>query len=248
MQYKVPQNVDMPDKVIAGLTLRQFMFLMVAGGIVLVSNYIFVGGIRFLFIPMAVLIMAGGAALAFLKVNDRPFEVFLVSAAKTFFNPKSRVWLKEVGTEKSNQNQTVKKTENKPQKKRSLSEERSNLKMLASVVDSGGSFDDPERLSNLRKRQEEDSGLKDIIAESEKPSDKIGKILSDATDFVVGQKKEPPISSVASLHTQKNDYKYDNIPLKTEVEEEAIIEAANQKQEDFKEKIEQAKINIRPDA
>jgi len=246
MQYKVPQNVDMPDRVIAGLTLRQFMFLMVAGGIILACNYLLVGSLRFLFLPLAVLIGGAGAALAFFKINDRPFEIFLTSIAKTFVSPRSRVWLKEAEQEKAVQ--VVKKTETATKRKRPLSEERNNLKTLASIVDSGGTFDDPERISNLQKRQAEDENLKDIIAETEKPSEKIGKILNDATNFVVGQKKEPPVSSVASIHSKKGDYPYEQMDLKSEAEAEAMVMAANEKEEAFLEKMEQAKINKNPDA
>ncbi len=245
MQYKVPQNVDMPDRVIAGMTLRQFMFLLVAGGIILMLNYLVVGPIRFLFLPMAVLVGGIGAALAFLKINDRPLEIFITSIAKTFINPKSRVWLKEA--EASKKEVPKAPVEAITTKKKTLSEERSNLQTLASVVDSGGSFDDPTRISNLKKRQEESGTLKDIIAETEKPSEKIGRILNDATDFVVGQKKEPPVSSVASVHTNKSDFKYDQMDLKSEAEAEAIVTAANMKEEAFEEKIEGAQIKKNPD-
>jgi hypothetical protein len=232
MQYKVPQNVDIADKVIAGLTLRQFMFLMVAGGIILMSNYIFVSSLRFLFIPVAIILGVIGLALAFLKVNDRPFEIFLLSAAKTFLLPSRRVWQKENLTEIK---KPVAKAEEikPPQEKKSVSEIKSNLEQLASIVDSGGTSADIERITNIKSGvTSEPTDLNDVLAETEQPSGKLEKIIDDATNFVAGQKKEQPISTMASVHKKKDDFKYDNLKLKNKLEVEEIVSAVNEKQQE----------------
>jgi hypothetical protein len=230
MQYKVPQNVDIADKVIAGLTLRQFMFLMVAGGIILMSNYIFIGGLRFLFIPIAVLIGISGIALAFFKINDRPFEIFLISAAKNFINPTKRIWFKEINQEPI---KIAEKDNPQPKytPKKTLGQQRSNLQNLATMVDSGITDNDPDRISNIRaKSLNEPAELHDPLADTEKPSEKLKQIIDDATNFVAGQKKEKPVSTMASVRTKKDDFQYENIKLKNKKEVDEIVAAVNGKE------------------
>lgn len=228
MQYKVPQNVDIADKVIGGLTLRQFMFLMITGGAVLVS-YLFFKGIPVVFFALATILILFGVALAFLKINERPFEVFLVSIGKSLLSPPKRYWEKDV-SEKQEPAPVITNKKQTPLHKESVENIRSNLQNIAFIVDSGGQVNDQNRITNLKPKGDPHADLPDIIGQTEKPAESVSKLLEDATNFVVGQKNEPPISAIASVKTTKDDFQYDRLKLTSEKETENILENVKQKQ------------------
>ncbi len=92
VKFEVPQFIDIEDKVFGPLTFKQFIYLAGAAGLSVVIWF---------FIPkiLAVLLIAGvaglGFALAFYKVNDRPFVGFLETALKFFLSKKLYIWKKE---------------------------------------------------------------------------------------------------------------------------------------------------------
>jgi hypothetical protein len=95
MQYKVPQNIDMEDKIVGPFTMKQFIYLLVCGSIIygwwnyLQSNYInFSLEFAIVAFPIGLL----GFALALIKINDRPFEYFLLNVARFIASPKHRKW------------------------------------------------------------------------------------------------------------------------------------------------------------
>lgn len=244
MQYKVPQNVDIEDKVIAGLTLRQFMFLMVAGGVVLVLRYVFVGSTDFLFLPVAILVGGFGVALAFVKINDRPFEIFLVSATKSLLTPNKRVWSKDVDIEPPHP-ETVKKIE-EIQKKKSIGEIKSNLERLATIVDSGGAHETniaDSHMTNVRPKEIEDtSHLSDILTQAEQKPTELEKIMAQAKEYVGKNKKEETIGEMAAAPTKPSDFKYEKIETTNEQQLEDILDKAQAKQREMDAKVETAKI------
>lgn len=245
MQYKVPQNVDIEDRVIAGMTLKQFMYLMIAGGVILILRYIFVGPISFLFLPIALLIGCAGAAFAFIKINDRPFEVFIVSAAKTLMNPKKRVWTKDTDIDAPKTTAAPKPAET--QKKKSLGELRSSLEKLATIVDSGGAHEanlTEERLTNVKPHEADDTThINDFLAQTEeqKPTE-LTRILNEAKDYVTKTKKEATVGELATVNAKKEDFKYDSIELADEEKLVTMLNNAQDKQKALDEKLDEAKI------
>ena len=92
MQYAVPQFIEVEDKVIGPLTVRQFLY-MVGGGVILLIAWSLadIG----LFILLAIIVVTVVAAFSFVKINGRPFHVFLVSFIRCYTNPRLRVWFRE---------------------------------------------------------------------------------------------------------------------------------------------------------
>ena len=102
MRHKVPQFIDIEDKIFGPLSFRQAIYIAgsVGGGFA-----IFVGLEKFVPIlptivrfSLAVFPLALGGALAFLKVNKRPFVHFLESFFIYTFKPKRYVWKKKEKT------------------------------------------------------------------------------------------------------------------------------------------------------
>lgn len=89
MQFAVPQFVDIEDRLIGPLTLKQFLMLLATGGGVLFVWSIFGVGILFFLLGIPVAIF--GVALTFGKFNGRPLYVYLLPLVSYLSSP--RVWV-----------------------------------------------------------------------------------------------------------------------------------------------------------
>ncbi len=91
MQFQVPQFIEVEDKIFGPLTLRQFIYIAGGGGLCF---------ILFEFLPTLIaiplmLVAAGfSAALAFYKINNKPFINVVEAAFKYFFAAKLYIWKK----------------------------------------------------------------------------------------------------------------------------------------------------------
>jgi hypothetical protein len=247
MQYKVPQNIDIEDRVIAGLTLRQFMFLLVAGGICLLEYYLFKdGALSFLFLPIILVTAGVGIAFAFVKINDRPFEIFVASAAKSLIAPHTRVWQKDDDIEIPKHTETP-HTRETVAKKKSVREVRSSLERLATVVDSGGVADQEDivgaRSSNLKKESKgEASNVEDVLAKTEQESPTVDKYLAQAKSYVAKTKTEPTVGQMAKVKTTKESFNYEKLDLASEKKLESALHEVEEKEKNLEKRMESAKV------
>lgn len=92
MQYSVPQFVDVEDKIIGPLTLKQFLTLLVGSVFCFIYWSIFGGGGVFIFLSLITLGAFG--ALAFVKFNGRPLTANIFSIFQFFLSSKTRVFQK----------------------------------------------------------------------------------------------------------------------------------------------------------
>ena len=90
MKFRVPQFIDMEDKIFGPLTLKQFAYVLGAGGFsFLIWTFISIKIIAIILIlPTAGLFIA----LAFLNVNGRPFVDVLENAFKYYTGSKIYIW------------------------------------------------------------------------------------------------------------------------------------------------------------
>src|SRR3990167_2208172 len=91
-QFVVPQFIDVEDKIIGPVTVRQFLILLVAGLLVFIAYRL---ADFTLFVIMLALI--GGLALtvAFVKINGQTFHYFLLNIIQTMKKPSQRLWNKK---------------------------------------------------------------------------------------------------------------------------------------------------------
>lgn len=93
MQYKTPHKIDLEDRVIGPLTMRQFGFVFTGG---LIDYLLFTTlAPRYgnsIFAVVAILPTLLSLALAFLKVQDQPFGNALISLVLYFFRGQKFVW------------------------------------------------------------------------------------------------------------------------------------------------------------
>ena len=89
MQHQVPQFIDVEDKIFGPLTFKQFAYLAGGGGVSVVCFTLLPWFIAsFIALPFVGL----GLALAFYKVNDKPFIEVLEHAITYAFNGKLYLW------------------------------------------------------------------------------------------------------------------------------------------------------------
>lgn len=92
MRFEVPQFIEIEDKIIGPLTWKQFVYLAGSGGLLVVL---------FLSVPLIIFGMLGiplaalGISLAFQKVNNRPFSIFLESCVNYLTKDKLYLWRKD---------------------------------------------------------------------------------------------------------------------------------------------------------
>jgi hypothetical protein len=92
MRFKVPQFIDVEDKLFGNLTLKQFIYLAGGGGLAYLS-FRFIPG--FLAIIIGAALALFGVALAFYKMNDRPFILTLEAMFKYIIKPRLYLWKKK---------------------------------------------------------------------------------------------------------------------------------------------------------
>jgi len=90
MQFRVPQFIDMEDKVVGPLTLKQFGYILGAGGF----SFIIWTFISIKIIAIVLILAVSGLflSLAFVKINNRPFGDILESAFAYYTGSKIYTW------------------------------------------------------------------------------------------------------------------------------------------------------------
>ncbi len=91
MKYQTPQFIDIEDRLFGPLTVKQFVYLVGGAGLSFILY-------RFLTFFIAILaiapVVALSLALAFWKINGKPFVFVLESAIRYYFSEKLYLWRK----------------------------------------------------------------------------------------------------------------------------------------------------------
>lgn len=90
-QYKVPQNVEADDKLIGPFSFRQFVYLLIAGGLIALAVGLFQIFPLLAIIPIPPVLLF--AALALPLKKDQPMETYLAAVASYYLKPRNRVWV-----------------------------------------------------------------------------------------------------------------------------------------------------------
>lgn len=92
MRYQVPQFIEVEDKIIGPFTIKQFIYIVGGGGMAfLFYNYLPIY-ISFIFIAIVIPL---SLALAFYKINNKPFIDFLESAFIYYTKQNLYIWKKQ---------------------------------------------------------------------------------------------------------------------------------------------------------
>ncbi len=134
MQFQVPQNIDIEDKIVGPLTLLQFLYL-IGGGIICYLLFMWSGG-NYIFWLLGLPIALVALALAFLKVQDQPLSYFIKAGFFYLSRPKIRLWKRYGISPRVILATPAKKSKSAPAPKRKI--EKSELEKLAYTLDTQG--------------------------------------------------------------------------------------------------------------
>jgi len=89
MEYQVPQFIEVEDKLVGPLSLKQFLYVAGAGGLCI----IFFSYLSFFFALILSLPIAGlGVALAFYKINGKPLVDVLEAGFNYYTSKRLMLW------------------------------------------------------------------------------------------------------------------------------------------------------------
>lgn len=161
MQFIVPQFIDIEDKIIGPISVRQFITMLVGAGAVY-TDYELVWRLNnnfWFFAIFAVIIFGLTMVFAFLKVNGQLFHQFLLNLLIAMRDPKMRVWNKHTGHLPAKKEAKVDLPQVTPAKPPLRAP---TLNRLALIVDTGGAFQEEDNeaitLAENNRRAKQTSG------------------------------------------------------------------------------------------
>lgn len=166
MQYTVPQFIDVEDKIIGPISVRQFLTFLV-GFAIIFANYQLVYKLFlpnfWVFMISSIFIFAVTGTFAFLKINGKPFHYFLLNLLVTMQKPHLRVWNKRIErADLIRHEEAVEIIEAIPVKKPLTI---SRLTELSLVVDTGGAYQEESSERKVPAEQGGKNTVKDIFSE-----------------------------------------------------------------------------------
>ena len=177
-QYKVPQDVEAEDKLLGPFTFRQFVYLLIAGGLIAVAVGLFqifpILGI----VPIIPALLFLALALPLKK--DQPMETYLAAIVSYWLKPRTKIWAP--GQRESTILITAPKIVESV-RTRDLSEEEAThrLSFLADIVDTEGYAIKGAGQSSMRE---------DLVAEANATQDMFDTYRSENLDKVISEEKQ----------------------------------------------------------
>jgi hypothetical protein len=92
MRYTVPQFIEKEPKVFGPLTFKQFIYLAIPGGIVILLFFTLGKQNFLLFLLISTVLLGIGGVLGFLRIGGKSLPVFIIYFFKHSLTPKSYYW------------------------------------------------------------------------------------------------------------------------------------------------------------
>jgi len=134
-QYKVPQDVEADDKLIGPFSFRQFVYLLIAAGLLALAVALFQLFPLLAIIPLPPILLLVALALPLKK--DQPMETYLAAIVSYYLKPRKRLWTP--GQSESTIKITAPKIVDDKRARDITGEEATHrLSFLVDIVDTGG--------------------------------------------------------------------------------------------------------------
>ena len=176
-QYKVPQDVEADDKLLGPFSFRQFVYLLVAAGLIALAVGMFqlFPLLAILPVPFAFFFLAMALPLK----KDQPMETYLAAIVSFYLKPRSRKWMP--GQRETTVEITApKKVEDNRTRDITGEEATHRLSFLADIVDTGGYAIKGVGASPMRE---------DLVAEANATPDMFETYQSQVLNRVIDQDK-----------------------------------------------------------
>jgi hypothetical protein len=92
MQFQVPQFIETEDKIVGPFTLRQFIYVGVAG---LASVVLYFSVATWLWFILTIILLGLAIGVSFVKVEGRPLGNVILSAFGFYWKPQTYIWKSE---------------------------------------------------------------------------------------------------------------------------------------------------------
>lgn len=198
-QYKVPQDVEAEDKLIAWLSFRQFVYLIIAVCAAALAFGLAQISIVLAVIPLPVIALFGILALPIRK--DQPLETYLLAVARFYLKPKIRRWDPD-GTISYVEITAPKLVEQRLSKDYSGEAAKERLDYLARIMDSRGwaykGVPTPVNDSVNSAVAAEASAAKDVLDDNAELSRSFQDLITRKTQ----EQKQQAISRMRQAQTQ----------------------------------------------
>lgn len=177
--YKVPQDVEADDKLIGPFSFRQFVYLLIAAGLMALAAGLFQLFPLLVIVPIPPILLFLALALPLKK--DQPMETYLAAIVSYYLKPRTRRWTP--GQKESTILITAPKQNVDEVRTRDLSQEEATrrLSFLADVVDSEGYAIKGMANKNMRD---------DLVAEANATADMFENHGADNLTRAIQQEKE----------------------------------------------------------
>lgn len=141
-QFVVPQFIDVEDKILGPINVRQFITLLVGVGIIVGLYQLLykLGNSAPAFFVSAFGVLILLIAFSFVRINGRPFHLFLLNFLESFRNPSMRLW-NNMAAERIQYRREPPPPAPPPTKQPVT---QTNLARLSMLVDTGGAFHEEE--------------------------------------------------------------------------------------------------------
>jgi hypothetical protein len=93
MQFQVPQFIETEDKIVGPLSLKQFIYIAIAGGISLFLYFVIAS--KVIWIACSIFFVAAAGALGFVKYQGQSLPQLILNAFLFIWQPKMYVWQPE---------------------------------------------------------------------------------------------------------------------------------------------------------
>ena len=137
-QFIVPQFIDVENKILGPLSVRQFLEILATGGIIFIAYELLT---FWLFAIVSVFAIIIGGTFAFVKINSQPFHQFALTLIQTLRRPNLKIW-RPGEYEKPRKPSKKKKEELIVTPKGEVTSSR--LTELSLMVDTGGVYEAPK--------------------------------------------------------------------------------------------------------
>ena len=89
MQYQVPQFIEIEDKILSFVTVRQFVYSFIVALFIMILYFV----LQFtLWIIVAVVVGGIAAGFIFIQYNGRPLSALMIAMFFYFWRPRQYVW------------------------------------------------------------------------------------------------------------------------------------------------------------
>ena len=92
MQFQVPQFIETEDRVVGPFSIRQFIYVAIAGGFCFMLYFAVE---PWLFGLLSVLLLGAALSFAFIKINGVPLTRVAMAAFNFYWKPQTYVWQPE---------------------------------------------------------------------------------------------------------------------------------------------------------